>query len=411
MSPLAKLMNSISSAGVRYVELQDIVEISNTGVDKKMIAGEATVSLLNYMDVVRNPRLNARSLSALTSASSTKAAACSIRKGDVFITPSSETVDEIGISAVAEEDIPNSVYSYHIMRLRPKSFSEVLPEYLMYLFRSSSIQSQISRRSQGITRYGLTLPLWRTLRLPLPSLQIQNEIVRILDTFSALEAELEAELEGRKKQFCELRNSLILGETESCDWFTLADIAEEFGRGKSRHRPRNDPKLYGGVYPFIQTGDVRSSGHLITKFSQTYSEAGLAQSKLWAAGTICITIAANIAETGVLTFDACFPDSVLGLRVKSEIASNDYVEYMLQTVKSSLVQKGQGSAQANINLSTFENHRFPFPDIAKQKKIVEILNSLDTLIHSATDGIPAELVARRKQFAYYRDTLLSFGEA
>ncbi len=86
------------------------------------------------------------------------------------------------------------------------------------------------------------------------------------------------------------------------------------------------PRLYNGEYPFIQTGDVRNSDHLITSYSQTYNEAGLAQSKLWPKGTLCITIAANIAETGILDFDACFPDSVIGVVANENLTSNKFLE-------------------------------------------------------------------------------------
>lgn len=106
----------------------------------------------------------------------------------------------------------------------------------------------------------------------------------------------------------------------------------------------------------------------------------MAQSKLWPKGTICITIAANIAETGILGFDACFPDSVIGIVVNDEITTNEYVEYLLQAVKARIKAKGQGSAQDNINLGTFENERFPFPDLVKQNEIVDILNSLSSEI-------------------------------
>ena len=90
------------------------------------------------------------------------------------------------------------------------------------------------------------------------------------------------------------------------------------GRGKSKHRPRDAEHLYGGPYPFIQTGDVKHAELYIKSYSQTYSEAGLAQSKLWPAGTLCITIAANIADTAILGLDACFPDSVLGFIANEE---------------------------------------------------------------------------------------------
>jgi type I restriction enzyme S subunit len=126
----------------------------------------------------------------------------------------------------------------------------------------------------------------------------------------------------------------------------------------------------------VQTGDIRNVDHIIAEYSQTYSEAGLAQSKLWPKGTICITIAANIAETAILGFDACFPDSVIGVVANPKEADVDFVEYLLQSFKVRLQAMGKGSAQANINMGTFENERFPFPPIAEQKQIVSTLNDL-----------------------------------
>ena len=97
------------------------------------------------------------------------------------------------------------------------------------------------------------------------------------------------------------------------DWtpFRLDDLGF-VGRGRSRHRPRDDESLYGGVYPFFQTGDIKAATLYLTEYSQTYNEKGLAQSRLWQPGTVCITIAANIAETAILGIPGCFPDSVVG---------------------------------------------------------------------------------------------------
>lgn len=99
---------------------------------------------------------------------------------------------------------------------------------------------------------------------------------------------------------------------ESWAWAWLPEVGE-LGRGKSKHRPRNDPSLHGGEYPFIQTGDVAAADGRVTSHSQTYNEIGLAQSRLWPVGTVCITIAANIADSALLSYPACFPDSVVGL--------------------------------------------------------------------------------------------------
>ncbi len=158
---------------------------------------------------------------------------------------------------------------------------------------------------------------------------------------------------------------------------TLKEVALEFGRGKSKHRPRGDPKLLGGKYPLIQTGDIANVRHYITSYSQTYNETGLAQSKLWPRGTVCIAIVgANVAETAILDFDSCFPDSVIGLVVDKHQADADYVHLLLSSFKAMLKEKGKGTARDNINIGTFENQRFPFPPVITQKKIVAVLNAL-----------------------------------
>ncbi len=100
--------------------------------------------------------------------------------------------------------------------------------------------------------------------------------------------------------------------------FKLNELGK-VNRGKSKHRPRNDPILYGGKYPFIQTGDVKHSPFYVTTHSVTYNEKGLAQSKLWPKGTLCITIAANIAETAILSYPACFPDSIVIQHAKGTV--------------------------------------------------------------------------------------------
>jgi type I restriction enzyme, S subunit len=115
----------------------------------------------------------------------------------------------------------------------------------------------------------------------------------------------------------------------------LAEVGE-IGRGKSKHRPRNDPRLYGGPYPFIQTGDIAQSGGRITTHTQTYSEFGLAQSKLWQAGTVCITIAANIADTAILEYPACFPDSVVGFVADPKKSLPEFIKWSIDVISDRL---------------------------------------------------------------------------
>lgn len=151
-------------------------------------------------------------------------------------------------------------------------------------------------------------------------------------------------------------------------WATLSQLGD-LDRGRSRHRPRNAAHLYGGPYPFVQTGDVRQADTFVRTFHQTYSQEGFAQSRLWPAGTLCITIAANIAETAILSFEACFPDSVVGF-LASDTASARYVELYLRTVRDRLEQYAPATAQKNINLETLRVVAVALPPIAEQRQIV-----------------------------------------
>jgi type I restriction enzyme, S subunit len=154
----------------------------------------------------------------------------------------------------------------------------------------------------------------------------------------------------------------------------------EVNRGRSRHRPRYAPHLYGGPYPFIQTGDIKESNGKITSYKQTYNEAGLSQSRLWPAGTMCITIAANIAETAILTFPACFPDSVIGFIPDERKCDIHFIEYTFRFLKRQIQSQASGSVQDNINLETLDNLIFLIPHISEQKAITGILSSLDDKI-------------------------------
>ncbi len=153
-------------------------------------------------------------------------------------------------------------------------------------------------------------------------------------------------------------------------------------RGKSKHRPRDAEFLYGGPYPFIQTADVKNANLYINSFSQTYSEEGLKQSKIWPVGTLCITIAANIADTAILGVEACFPDSIIGFIPNEDICNVRFVKYYLSYYQNSLKQISQGAAQDNLNLKKLLSFKFKIPDKNVQDKISLILSSYDDLIEN-----------------------------
>ncbi len=172
------------------------------------------------------------------------------------------------------------------------------------------------------------------------------------------------------------------------------------GRGRSRHRPRNDPKLYGGDYPFVQTGDVKAAEFWITEYSQTYNEEGLKQSKIWDRGTLCITIAANIAETAVLGLNACFPDSIVGFVPNEDKADVAFIKYYIDLIKMQMQSISQGTTQDNLSLGKLETFDFIVPDVKLQRKIASIILAYDDLIENNRQRIDALGIAAQ---ALYRE--------
>lgn len=241
-------------------------------------------------------------------------------------------------------------------------------EYLYYW----SLTYDPRHQAQTTSLPSLPTALIKATRLPLPSMPEQR---RIVDLLSRAEGIVRLRREAQQKA-AELIPAIFIDmfgnpATNPKRW-PLCQFGEvgNLDRGKSRHRPRDASILYGGPYPFIQTGDVANSGGRIRSYSSTYSEAGLAQSKLWMAGTLCITIAANIAKTGVLEFDACFPDSVVGF-VPGNLVRVAFVQAWLGFLQPTLEANAPQAAQKNINLEILRALPIPLPPIELQDRFVE----------------------------------------
>lgn len=180
----------------------------------------------------------------------------------------------------------------------------------------------------------------------------------------------------------------------------LSDLGT-FARGKSRHRPRNDPRLYaGGRYPLVQTGDIRSAALRVESHTAEYNDLGLAQSKLWPAGTLCITIAANIAETGLLAYPMCFPDSVVGFKANSRETTEVFMHYVFAYIRKAIQNTVSGSIQDNINIEYLASLRFQIPSLQEQTRIVGVLAAIDEKV-ALNNRINAELEALAKMVYDY----------
>ena len=256
--------------------------------------------------------------------------------------------------------------------LLPKN--NVIPKYLYYVIRYMHLEKYYT----GATIPHIYYRDYKNEQFNLASLEKQERVVEILEKCEKIIDSRRCELEKFDKlvkaRFVEMfgdpvSNSYGLPET------TLPELGE-FGRGVSKHRPRNDPKLLGGKYPLIQTGDIANADLFISSYANTYSEIGLKQSKMWSKGTLCITIAANIAKTAILEFDACFPDSVVGFNA-NEKTNNMFIHYWFSFFQSILEAQAPESAQKNINVRILSELKIILPDKEKQDEFVEFIKQVD----------------------------------
>lgn len=173
------------------------------------------------------------------------------------------------------------------------------------------------------------------------------------------------------------------------------------GRGKSKHRPRNDKVLYGGKYPFFQTGDVKAAGYKLRSYSQTYNELGLAQSKLWKPGTLCITIAANIADTAILDIEGCFPDSVVGFIPDEKKSDVRFIKYAIDTLKLRMMNISRGTTQDNLSVDKLLTFDIYAPNVEKQGDIAHVLSAYDELIDNNSKRIKKLEAMAQQMYKHY----------
>jgi len=255
---------------------------------------------------------------------------------------------------------------------------ELFPKFLFYFFKAN--EQHLQSLASGATVKGIKINHITDLAIPLPPLPVQQRIADMLDKADALRRK-DREL---LKKYDELAQAIFIdmfGDPVKNEKGWEVKKLEQLGkldRGVSKHRPRNAPELLGGPYPLIQTGDVANSGGWIKNYKSTYSEIGLKQSKMWPVNTLCITIAANIAKTGILTFDACFPDSIVGFNSYNQ-TNNVFVQYWFSFFQKILEEQAPESAQKNINLAILRNLGVIAPPIKLQEafaKKIELINAL-----------------------------------
>ncbi len=304
-----------------------------------------------------------------------------VTRGQLAYNPSRINVGSVAILRHADEVCVSPMYVVFECK------DSLSADYLLYFLRTARGLCEILHRCEGTVRFQLRYKDLERIEIPIPIRDEQERIVSILDAAD----EVRRLRSQADKCTAELVTAIfhdMFGDpaTNPKGWPIYGLSDDEVGkldRGRSRHRPRDASHLYGGPYPFVQTGDVTNSHGVIKTYSQTYSDAGLEQSKLWPRGTLCITIAANIAHTGILDFDACFPDSIVGF-IPGPRASVEYVRAWFTTVQGRLERAAPQSAQKNINLRILRELSIPLPPKNLQLEFAARVDSVRELGRSQT---------------------------
>ncbi|GAB0590039.1 restriction endonuclease subunit S [Escherichia coli] len=290
--------------------------------------------------------------------------------------------------------------------------AQIRPKYLYYFLTTVGLGEM--NQAGGVPSQ--TQSVLNKLKIPIPcpdnpekSLAIQSEIVRILDKFTELTAELTAELSMRKKQYNYYRDQLLSFKEGEVEWKSLEDIAL-FRRG-SFPQPYGNSEWYDGegCMPFVQVADVADSGFTLhTKTKQQISKIAQSKSVFVEAGTIVVTLQGTIGRVAITQYD-CYVDRTLAIFTNFKVKINKkYFAYQLKAKFDSEKEFARGSTLKTITKEEFSKFQLPLPSINEQNRIVSLLDKFDTLAHSIKQGLPREIELRQKQYEYYRDLLFSF---
>lgn len=410
MNTIEELIQKECPVGVEFKELETIGEfISGLSGKSKDDFVNGNAKFITYMNVYSNPALNLEVEDKVKINEGEKQNL--IEKGDILFTGSSETPDECGMSSVVLDEVTEPTYLNSFcfgFRLFDKSNFDF--GYLKHLFRGKTLRALIAKTANGVTRYNVSKKLFAKIEIPVPPLSVQHKIVEILDKFTSLEAELEAELEARKKQYEYYRNQLLdFTGREDVEWKTLGECGEFIRGGGLQKKDFTETGFPCIHYGQIHTRYNTHTSHTVAFTSEEYA------SKLKKAQYGDLLIATTSEDV-----DACCK-AVTWLGNSEVAVSGDmyiyrhtqnprFMSYLFKTKQFADYKKtaATGTKVVRVSGDSMANFKFAFPSLAEQEKIASILDKFEALINGQTASLAAEIKARHQQYEYYRDRLLTF---
>jgi type I restriction enzyme S subunit len=396
MTNLEQLINELCPDGVEYKTLGEIGEFYSglTGKSKEDFK-DGNALYITYMNVFTNLDVNTDIPDKVKVSSGERQNI--VRVGDVLFTGSSETPEECGMAAVLTKEIDEPLYlNSFCFGFRLFDQTLLIPGFSKYLFRSDALRKQIVRTASGVTRFNVSKEKMKKVKIPLPPLPVQREIVRILGNFTELTAELTAELAAElaaRKQQYEYYRDFLFNFENTVHWLPLGQIAD-IGTGSSN----TNEELEVGEYPFfVRSQEVRR------KDTFEYDE------------TAIITSGDGVGVGKIFHFvegKYALHQRAYRIHIRDERVLPKYYFYYMRSAFLPYIQRNAvNSSVTSIRRRMLDEFPVPIPSISEQARIVDILDRFDKLCNDISEGLPAEIEARRKQYEYYRDKLLTFKEA
>ena len=390
MSEIKKLIERLCPDGVEWKKLGELGGFYGglTGKSKKDF-GEGNAKFITYMNVFSNPALDLSVTETVKIAEGEKQNR--VQYGDILFTGSSETPEESGMSSVVTKEVDEDYYlNSFCFGFRLDNPSIFNPDFLKHFFRSHYARKAIAKTASGVTRFNISKAKLINFEIPVPPMEVQRKIVEILDNFT----ELEAELEARRKQYEYYRNQLLtfdkVGARFDVKWMKLGEVAE-IGTGSSN----TNEELEEGKYPFF----VRSQ---VVRYKNEYEYDE----------TAIITSGDGVGVGKVFHYvEGKYALHQRAYRIKiisNNINSKFFYYYMRTTFYDYIMKNAYSSSVTSVRRPMLIKYPVPIPPLSEQHRIVSILDRFEALTTDLQSGLPAEIEARRKQYEYYREKLLTF---
>lgn len=414
MSKISDLIKELCPNGVEYKPIKETFDLFSgmTGVSNKW-ADDGNCQFIDYMNVYKNNKIKVKNTPYATVKNQKQN---EIKKGDLLLTSASEVPEECAISAVIEDDIQGGIFlDDHLFGLRTKEEyrDKINTTFINYYLNSKSFRDNLFKAVRGVTRFYISNISYLKLLIPIPPIEVQEEIVRILDKFCELEIDLEEELEVRKNQYEFLREQIF--NTDE-NLMMIGELLDNKGyiRGPFGSALVKSDMVSTGIPVYEQQHAIYN--HRDFRYFITDEKAKKLQRFSVKENDLIISCSGTVGRVSIISKTdpyGVINQALLILRLNQKLILPKYMKYYLESYQGyrSITANTNKSAQVNIaSREAIEKIMIPVPNINKQKEIIFKLDKFNDMINNPSEGLPAEIELRRQQYEYYRNKLLSFEE-